>query len=73
MTRPLAQGGSIRVWVDPRRPERCVSDPELRYGRNLKATFILGFLGFFALVGAGKERLRRPPPAPRQGGPPGIG
>ena len=54
----LPLGGPIRVWYDPASPDRCVSDPELRYGRDLKFTFIAGTLGVFALVAAGKSMFK---------------
>ena len=50
VTGPLGQGGPIRVWYDPRSPDRCVSDPELRYGRDLFWPFILAGVAFFSLV-----------------------
>lgn len=58
---PLVQGGPIKVWYDPRSPDRCVSDPELRYGRDLQGTFILGAVGISILISAVLLAFRRPP------------
>ena len=63
MRGPLAEGGPIQVWIDPRRPDRCVSGPELRFGRDLEWAFVVACFAFFALVGAVWECFRRPPPA----------
>ncbi len=64
VTGPLGQGGPLQVWYDPQSPDRCVSDAELRYGRDLQLTFILGFVGFVALIAAARAFFKRKPPAP---------
>ncbi|HEX7900287.1 MAG TPA: DUF3592 domain-containing protein [Planctomycetota bacterium] len=53
-------GGRVRVWYDPASPDRCVSDPELRYGRDIKFTLLFAFVGAILLFYAGKATRRRP-------------
>lgn len=64
VTGPLGQGGPIQVWYDPQSPDRCVSDAELRYGRDLQWPFILGGVGFFSLIATAILFFKRSPPPP---------
>lgn len=56
---PIPERQPVQVWYDPASPSRCVSDPELAYGMNLKFVTIWGVGGAILLLAAVKPFFRR--------------